>query len=307
MLLFFLAALLPGLYWDQGTQSASQLKQASVTRLYVPAGQQSEWKKQGFSAEPFDAARYVKATTPGVEYRMDVASATRVPWLDANGWRFLRDTSRPYYYDVPASQAGLAAAEAYSYGADAVVHCAAGDLGDFGRMLEFLRSVDAPAMPVVANIGIVDDGSETTGEVLNLLVRRNLLVRAVKAEDPKLDLNVRIGSAEYPKAAAEDPYGFSQTVRQQLGDQKRLLRIYGSEVVIAHLTGDGAKMRVHLLNYGRGKVQGLRVRVLGTYAHGTIHASGVQNPTLSDYGQVEGGTEFSIPEFRTYAVVDLQN
>jgi hypothetical protein len=305
MHVLLLAALLPGLYWDQGPQAAAKLKEAGVERVYVPGDQQAAWAKLGFTAEAFNPAKAEKLTTPGVEYRMDVASATRVPWLDANGWRFLRSLDKTYYYDVPAEKAALAAAEAYAYGAKAAVRCS-GDLTKLAAMLKFLRGLGEPQTSVLANIGIVDDGSETAGEVMNLLSRRNLLFRVVPAPDPKLDLHVQIGSQEFPKAEAEDPYAFSQKVRQQLGDEKRLLRLYGSEVVIGHLTGEAGHVRVHLLNYGGRKLQGVRVRVRGSYSQGAMADAGVPNAKLQDFGQAEGATEFTIPEMTTYAIIDLK-
>jgi hypothetical protein len=65
-------------------------------------------------------------------------------------------------------------------------------------------------------------------------------------------------------------------------------------------------MRVHLINYGGGKVEGLRVRVRGTYAHGTLAAFGVKSAALIDYNTADDGTEFTIPEMDVYAVVDLK-
>ena len=61
---------------------------------------------------------------------------------------------------------------------------------------------------MLANIGIVDDGSPEMAEVLNLLSRRNLLYRVVTAPDPKLDLNIRIGSEQYPRDAVKQPQRF---------------------------------------------------------------------------------------------------
>ena len=62
------------------------------------------WKDLGFDAQAFDAAKFVKLPAPGVEYRMDVAAATSLPWVDANGWRFARDGSHAYYYDRALAQ-----------------------------------------------------------------------------------------------------------------------------------------------------------------------------------------------------------
>jgi hypothetical protein len=306
MLGFFLAAILPGLFWDQGPKTADVVKQAGIDRVFVPAGQEGAWKSAGIDAQPFDSSKFVKLPAPGVERRMNVAAATSMPWVNANGWRLDRDGQRPYSYDVPWRKAALAAAEAYVYGADAVVHPDTGDISSFGQMLAFLKSIDQPAMPVIANIAIIDDGSGEMGEVLNLLSRRNLLYHIVHAPDPAYDLNVRIGMKDFPKDAALDPSAFATLVRQKVTDEKRLLRIYGSEVVLGKLNGDGQRLRVHLVNYGGGKVSGLRVRVRGSYQHGTLAAFGINNPVLADYGLADGGTEFTIPEMGAYAVVDLE-
>jgi hypothetical protein len=306
MLTFFLAASLPWLYWDQGAATADAVKQAGIDRLYVPAEQEAAWEAAGFAARAFDAAKLVKLPAPGVEYRADVASATNVPWVDANGWRFERGGARAYYYDVPWRKAELAAAEAYAYGAEAVIHPEPRDLPAFGRMLAFLRGMESAELPALANIGIMDDGSAVTGEVLNLLARRNLLARVVMAPDPKYELNVRIGSKEYPKEQAADPSAFASLIRRKLTDEKRLLRVYGSDVVLGRLTGDATRVRVHLINYGGGKVEGLRVRVRGAYGHGTLAAVAVKHAALVDYTMVDDATEFTVPEMDVYAVVDLK-
>jgi hypothetical protein len=303
---FFLAALLPGLYWDQGPQTADAVKKAGVERVYVPVGQEAAWKAAGIEAQAFDAVKFVKLPAPGVERRMNVAAATSMPWVDANGWRLGRGGGHSYYYDVPWRKAALAAAEAYMYGVDAVVHAEARDLPAFGQMLGFLRSIDGPAMPVEANIGIIDDGSDETGEVLNLLSRKNLLYRVIPAPDAKYDLNVEIGTKEFPKDEAANPAGFATMVRQKLTDEKRLLRIYGSDVVLGRLNGDDRRLRVHLINYGGGKVDGLRVRVRGEYRHGKLKAFAGADAALTDYVVADGGTEFTIPQLSVYAIVDLE-
>jgi hypothetical protein len=300
MPLAFLAVLLPTLFWDRPVDTADTLRKGGIERLYVPAGQEQAWRKQGFAASPFDRAHAVQAVAPTVEYRMDVASATRVPWLDANGWRFDREPARAFFYDAPAGSAALAAAEAYAYGADAAIRAAPEDLAQFAGMLHFLGEIDQPRLPVRANIGVLDDGSDTLAEVLNLMARHNLLFHVVPAADLKYDLNIR----QVPANA--DPYEFAMQIRRQLTDEKRLLRIYGSNLVLARLTGDAAQARLHLLNYGKGTVKGLRVRVLGSYPQGKLSAYGHPHAALEDYTVQDGATEFTIPEMGTYAVVDLR-
>ena len=249
--------------------------------------------------QPAAPPNAVKLTAPGVQYRANEASATSVPWIDANGWQFIRNPRATYYYEVPAATVPLAMAESYAYGVPALVHVS-GDTSAFPRMLEFLRGIDRPPMPALVNIGVIDDGSDVAGEAMNLMARRNLLFRVVKAKDPKLDLNLNPG-----KEDAADPFAYAKNVRQRLGDDKRLVRLYGSDVVIARLTGDGSKARLHLINYSGRKVVGMRVRLRGAYAKGTVAAYAVEHPELVDYAAADGGTEFTLSEMATYAVIDL--
>jgi hypothetical protein len=244
----------------------------------------------------------VKLSPPKVQYRPNEASATRSPWIDANGWQILRSPGKHYYYDVPANAAGLAAAEAFAYGANAVVHTDKAGAAEFNRMIEFLRGVPDADLPVMANIGVIDDGSDETGEMMNLLSRRNLLYKIVTAPDPKLAVNVRPTKAE-----ASDPSRLAQKIRAQLGDEKRLVRLYGSEVVIARLTGNGTRARLHILNYANRPVVGLRVRVLGSWAKQTVLAFGKPDLKLADVVVDGAATEFTLPEAGTYAVVDLNH
>ena len=140
---------------------------------------------------------------------------------------------------------------------------------------------------------------------MNLLARRNLLFRPVASPTPDLPTAWSSGSKEYPRAEAGDPDALALKVRAQLGDERRSLRVYGSEVVLAHLTGDAGRLRLHLLNYGGRDIEGLRVRLRGAWTasqalvlqHGTL---AVEAPLAQD-----GATEFSLPVLGPYAVVDL--
>jgi hypothetical protein len=242
----------------------------------------------------------VKLSPPKVQYRANEASATRSPWIDANGWQIQRAPGKHFYYDVPANAAALAAVEAFVYGANAIVHTDKAGAAEFNRMIEFLRGVPDADFPAMANIGVIDDGSDETGEMMNLLSRHNLLYTIVPAPDPKLALNVRPTKAE-----ASDPSRLAQKIRAQLGDEKRLLRLYGSEVVIARLAGNGARARLHILNYANRPVFGLRVRVLGSWAKQTVLAFGKPDLKLTDVLVDSAATEFTLPEVGIYVVVDL--
>jgi hypothetical protein len=301
-------AALPVLFWSGAPDTAPALRDAGITHIAVPAAQAESWKGvAGVTVETADPLMSVKLQAPTVEYRADQASASRAPWLDSNGWQFLRQPQGRFYYDVKGAGAALAAAEAFSYGAGALIGTDAAGLKPLAQMLDFLRGVSAEAMPAVADIGFIDDGSDVGGEVMNLMLRHNLLFQIVPAPDRRLKLNVRIGSKEYPAEQAQDPGAMAQLIRANLTDDKRSLRIYGSVVVIARLTGSGRKVRVQLLNYAGAarKVDGLRVRVLGSYPKHQVAAAGSPGEQLLDYTVDAGATEFTLPELKTYAVVDL--
>lgn len=247
----------------------------------------------------------VKLPPPRVQYRINEASATRSPWIDANGWRILRAPDKRYYYDVPENAVALAAAEAFAYGANAVVHTGPPGVGAFNRILEFLRAVPEASLTPMANIGVIDDGSDETGEMMNLLTRHNLLYKIVIAPDEHLALNMRLGSREYPKSDAADPDLLARKFRTQLGDEKRLLRLYGSEVVIARLLGGKDRVRIHLLNYATRPVNGLRIRVLGSWPHQKVMAFEKPDLKLEDVAVRKEATEFTVSEMSTFVVIDL--
>jgi hypothetical protein len=174
-------------------------------------------------------------------------------------------------------------------------------------MLEFLRGVSRPETSPVADIGFVDDGSAIAGEVMNLMVRDNLLFRRVSAPDPNLKLNVKLGTREYSLEDAKNPGMMAKTIRANLTDEKRSVRMYGSVVVVARVAQTPSGARIQLLNYDGGsrQVNGLRVRLLGRYPKYKIAAAGSPGEELLDYTMEEGATEFTLPELKTYAVIDL--
>jgi hypothetical protein len=306
-LLLFLATL-PTLYWAQPVETAPALKQAGIERLCVPAEAAAAWTAAGFTVVPLgekDRSERTKLSAPGLRSRAEVASASVRPWVNANGWRFLRKPGDRYWGDVPAGRAALAAAEAFAYGADAVLAIDPADLDSAGRMLAFLSSVPDSNLPAAADIAVVDDGSPPVGEILNLMARRNLLFEAVPKEDPHVALNVRIGSKAFPRKEAQNPETFALSVRRTLTDDKRSLRLYGSEVVLARLVRDAGRARLHLLNYGGRPIDGLRVRLLGSWAPGEALVFGQGRQPVEEVVTSGGATEFSLGTLGPYAIVDL--
>jgi hypothetical protein len=242
-----------------------------------------------------------------VNYRMNQAAATSTPWLVANGWRFLRQPQGRFYYEVPARNAALAAAEAFCFGANAIIKTDADGLKPLGEMLRFLDSAGAESLPPVADIGYIDDGSAASGEVMNLMIRGNLLFDVVRQPDKRFKLNVAFGSKEYPATDAKNPGIMAQVVRSNLKDERRSVRVYGSQVVVARLYGSGGHVRLHLLNYTGAdrKVDGLRVRVAGEFPKHKVSSAGSPTAELLDFSAEAGATEFTLPELKTYAVIDL--
>jgi hypothetical protein len=306
-MLLVLAAL-PALFWDGAPDTAPALREAGIQQILVPAARLASWKDvPEITAEGADPQSAVKVIPPTVNYRMNEASATNAPWIVANGWRFIRRPDGRFYYDVTGRQAALAAAEAFCYGANAIIRTDAAGLKPLAGMLAFLRTITGEPLPPVADIGYIDDGSGASGEVINLLVRDNLLFRLVPAPDPSLKVNVKLGTKEYPLDHAKNPGTVAHEVRANLTDEKRSVRIYGSQVVVARLTASGDRVRLHLLNYAGAnrKVDAIRVRVLGQYAQHHLRLADGAGVELLDYSVEPGATEFTLPELKTYAVVDL--
>ncbi|QQS47072.1 MAG: hypothetical protein IPM66_24935 [Acidobacteriota bacterium] len=299
---------IPLIYWTAGIETAASLKATGIDRIAVPADQAPAWRESGLRVIPIlpgELARRTKLAVPRIAGRSNVASATRRPWIDANGWNFIRHPSGSFLYELPQGRALLAAAEAHAYAADALLEIDPADVGNAGRMLAFLKNLPRISLPPVADIGLIDDGSEEIDEIANLLVRRNLLFDLVKAPSKRYRLSVRLGTGNFPKSAASDPNRFAQIVRSKLGDENRSLRLYGTETVLCRLVGDAAKSRLLLINYAGRDADSLRIRVRGTFRNIRIHAFGIENAAIEDLLHAEGSTEFSISRLGWYAVVDL--
>jgi hypothetical protein len=248
----------------------------------------------------------VKLNSPRVQMRNNEASATRSPWVDSNGSRIMRTPDKQFYYQVIGDAAMLAAAESFAYGSDALISADAAGTQAFEKMMAFLRTVpEAKDLQPVADFGVIDDGSDQTGEVLNLLTRQNLLFKIEKAADKQFSVNVRIGSKEYPAEEASNPSFVAHKVRAQLGDDHRSLRLYGSEVVVSRYVSKGNRARVYLINYSNRPVRGLRIRVRGEFAKGEARLYNIADAKLEDWVRDGGATEFSIPELNAFAVIDL--
>jgi hypothetical protein len=283
-------------------------------RLYVTSAA-SALVDQGLAAPAptgAEASAFQPVPHAGVRLVPTVARATNVPWIDSSGWRFQRGLRKANYATLPAGTAPLAAAEAFTFNVDAILNPDPTDVEELGKMLQFLRVNDQAPLPAMANIGVVDDRSSAMGEALNMLTRRNLLYRVVSAPDPALGLTVQLGTPDFPRETAKNPVEFAARVRAKLGDDNRLVRLYGTSTVIARLTGDGKRARLYLLAFDRSRrrqaddPQAIRVRLLGRYRPAKFAAFGAaSNASLTDLRHTANTTEFWVPSFNAIAIIDL--
>jgi hypothetical protein len=275
----------------------------------MAGNQTSAWPSvRAIKAEKIDLSSAIKISAPTISFRGNIASASRAPWITLNGWRYLRNPQATFYVTANADNVELAAAEAFSYGAKAVMKVEQRGLEPLGHMLEFLRSVNGYDLPALANIGYIDDGSPESGEFMNLMVRTNLLFKVVPRPDPDLSVNVKIGDPEYPRSQTSNPKLLAEKVRAKVTDAKRLLRVYGSEVVVGRLLGDGESARLYLINYAgaRNPALGIRLRVLGEFRSQHAVQFGMDPATLQDVIVADGATEFTMQKLTIFAVVDLK-
>ena len=303
MIALLLAFGIPNLFWEAGPDTAGALEQAGIECPYVRPEKMAAWKAAGKCVMGADPSIPEKVKVPGIQYRMNEASASRSPWIVSNGWRFQRLGRRIIVYELPKGKAMLGLAEAAMYNAEALMHIDTEDIKQYGEMAKFLKSLEQLNLPEHVNIGFQDDGSAVSGEMMNLMARKNLLFKLVKKADPKLDLNL--------KPEGKNPQKFAVDARQKLGDEKRLVRLYGSETTLIRFESNGTRARLHLLNYANRKSDGLQVRVLGNWKNVTVHVSPTATEPASkgpaaDLNIADGATEFTIPTLGIYAVVELQ-
>jgi hypothetical protein len=180
-----------------------------------------------------------------------------------------------------------------------------GDRPAVERLRKMLASLPRETGETVGDLVVVDDGAEELEEIFNLMSRKNLLYRVAKSPDPRVRLNVRVGSKECPKELAGDPEEFSLRMRERV-DKGRLLRVWGAETVLGRVTRQGRGLRVHLLHYGNGTLEGIRLRVRGNFAAGRLWAAEFPDARLEEWENVDGGVEFYLPAIAAYAAIDLE-
>lgn len=303
-MILLLLAVIPSLLWDDSPQSAPVLEKAGIREI-ATTGDAAAWSGTKIRATQVDASKFVKLESPGVDYQMGRGGATAAPWITLNLWQQLKNRNETYVYDVTGPATAIAVAEAYVSGTKCYLRVKKDDLENFAAATRFVREIDGPALPPRANFGLVDTGSADLEEVMNLLIRRNLLFEPVKSAADWKGMTVRIGTPEYSTEMASDPYKFAAVIRSRIGDDRRLVRIYGGDTTVVRLFGTERHARLHLIQYGRNPIVGMRVRVLGRYPRVVAAVAGKRVAALEDVTADDTATEFTLPEFRSYAVVDL--
>lgn len=226
---------------------------------------------------------------------MNMAMATSAPWIDSNLWKYRRNPKSSYVSDLKGKPLVIAMAEAFAAGVTLAIETTPEQEKEYQQVLAFLKKLpEGPSKPWV-NWVLRDEPGAQAAEVMNLMSRRNLLFRV----DPKGDVSL---------AGVKNPYEFMQELREKLGDDKRLVRLFGSELTVAALSREGNRVRLHLLNYGTRPVENLRVRIKGNYMQKGIwphvYQSQAANP-LTEFVSEDGFTEFTLVSLPSYAVIDF--
>ena len=204
---------------------------ASTGRRASTAGPRSKLPASGTSASPRirstpgaprllgqasatqDLASREALPAPGIAPRAGVASPTRAPWIVASGWRFVRSPRASFVYELPSGKAALAAAEAFAYGADAVLKVDPADLESLGAHADVSRSAAGRRSAADRRLRrrrrwLAGDrrGHEPADPAQPAVSGRQSAVGAVpNSTSPS--------AARYPLAEAADPSAFAQKVR----------------------------------------------------------------------------------------------
>ena len=113
------------------------------------------------------------------------------------------------------------------------------------------------------NFEYVDDGSSSSAEFMNLLVRSNLLFKVVSRPDSNGALQVGLGLPDFPKSEAGNPKLLAEKASQS--DRRETATAYLRELR-SDWTAPGERHAgaIISLNYGaeKAEVDGVRIRVL---------------------------------------------
>lgn len=296
-------------------------------------------------------------TGPGGEKA--TSGATGEPWIDSNGWLVLyHGAVKPgpgkpgrgpllLAYDPPAQarlrpgSVELAIADAAMFGAQFVVRLderlrrglesgqprAVAEWKRVARQLAFVETPPFRGTPA-ANIAVLAAAPQPAGEVLNLLLRRNLpaiAVAAAGAQPAALEnfaMVIALGVPAPPlrkpivvqRDAVPDPHAFALEMRKLLG-KRALYRLENGETLIGYprrmegrMEGrmEDGRLALHLVNYAIDTVRDVRVFLNAKFTRAQLLAPERDAPLDLPIKPGQKETEFAIPEIRVSAVVVLE-
>ncbi len=153
------------------------------------------------------ARRARVAAAPGIVPRPGVASPTRSPWVNANGWRFMRPGDGKFVYDVPAGKARAGRRRSLRLRRRRRLEVDAGrPRARSGRMFAFFASICRPlACPTSPTSPSWTTDRQRSGEVMNLLSRRNLLFPPVPRRRVQFPMNVQARDGRLPARRRRGP------------------------------------------------------------------------------------------------------
>jgi hypothetical protein len=245
-----------------------------------------------------DPAGYKRIPPPGVRYRMNMATATSSPWIDSNLWRYRRNPEVKYLSATKGKSVTLTTAEAAALRANVALEIAPEQKADYDRITAWLAKLPSGPTTPWTNFNVSDDGSAMAGEVQLLMARRNLLYKITPPKQAQFQLS----------SAIKNPYEYVLDTRDQFGDDKRVLRLFGSELTMAELAREGKRIRLHLINYGSRPVEALRIRIAGRFTEKQVkaHVFDDDAPELREFTFENGFTEFTLGKLPVYAVLDFE-
>ena len=173
-------------------------------------------------------------------------------------------------------------------------------------MLTFLDAVPPVDLPPVADLAVVDDGSPITGEVMNLLARRNLLFQVVQTPSTQFPITIAVGSGRV--SARPTPPIRARSRRRSAVNSPTSVARCGSTAARSSSAGSPA------MPPGSDCSSSTTAAATSKGCASVCAAPIVPAPRASpapaasrfaDHVVADGATEFSLPRLTTYAVIDL--
>ena len=231
------------LYWPQGVETRPRCGRRGSSGSACRPGRAEAWRGGGLLGDPDERRRTwprARSCPPRESRRGPIAPPRRAargssPTAGAS----CASRAGRYAYDLPAGQGragGRRGVRLRRRRGPEDRSC--GPRGARRRCWPSSRQLPASdAARRSPTSAVVDDGSPSIGEVMNLLVRRNLLFRVVARAGCRSSASTSSwGRSEYPRKEAADPSAFALKIRR---------RAHRRATVAAHLRQRGRDRPAH--------------------------------------------------------------